>query len=140
MKYEDLTRKIIGCAMEVHKHLGNGFQEVVYQRALSIELNMNNISHEREKEMPIQYKGFNIGTRRVDFFVEEKIMVEIKALVNLEDVHLAQAMNYVEAYKMEIGLLLNFGAKSLQFKRVHNNPILKKSSNQVNQKNQGSDN
>lgn len=140
MKHEDLTRKIIGCAMEVHKHLGNGFQEVVYQRALSIELNMNNISHEREKEMPIQYKGFNIGTRRVDFFVEEKIMVEIKALVNLEDVHLAQAMNYVEAYKMEIGLLLNFGAKSLQFKRVHNNPILKKSSNQVNQKNQGSDN
>lgn len=143
MKYEDLTHRIIGCAMEVHKHLGNGFQEVVYQRALSIELNLNNISHEREKEMPLQYKEFNVGTRRVDFFVAEKIMVEIKALVNLEDVHLAQAMNYLEAYHMEIGLLLNFGAKSLQFKRVHNNKILphdaKKSFHQENQKNQGSD-
>lgn len=121
MKYEDLTRRIIGAAMEVHKHLGNGFQEVVYQRALSIELNLQNIEHQREKEMSLSYKGYDIGTRRVDFFVEEKIMVEIKALINLEDVHLAQAMNYVEAYNMEIGLLINFGAKSLQFKRVHNN-------------------
>ncbi len=121
MKHEDLTRRIIGAAMEVHKHLGNGFQEVVYQRALSIELNLQNIEHQREKEMSLSYKGYDIGTRRVDFFVEEKIMVEIKALINLEDVHLAQAMNYVEAYNMEIGLLINFGAKSLQFKRVHNN-------------------
>lgn len=142
MKHEDLTHKIIGCAMEVHKHLGNGFQEVVYQRALSIELNLNSINHEREKEMPLQYKGFDIGTRRVDFFVQEKIMVEIKAIIHLEDVHLAQAMNYLEAYKMEIGLLLNFGAKSLQFKRVHNNKVLnlnQKSSNQDHQSNQGSD-
>ena len=110
--------------MEVHKILGNGFQEVVYQRALSIEMNMQNLAHEREKEMPLHYKGFNIGTRRVDFFVAEKIMVEIKALIILEDVHLAQAMNYLEAYNMEIGLLLNFGAKSLQFKRVHNNKLI----------------
>lgn len=139
MKHEDLTHKIIGCAMEVHKHLGNGFQEVVYQRALSIEMNLNNIQHEREKELPLQYKGFGIGTRRVDFFVEDKIMVEIKAIIHLEDVHLAQAMNYVEAYNMEIGLLLNFGAKSLQFKRVHNNTLLTKSSHQENQKNQGLD-
>jgi GxxExxY protein len=140
MKYEDLTRKIIGCAMEVHKTLGNGFQEVVYQRALSIELNLNDINHEREKEMPLQYKGFDIGTRRVDFFVEDKIMVEIKAIINLEDVHLAQAMNYLEAYKMEIGLLVNFGSKSMQFKRVHNNTLLKKSSHLENPQNQGSDN
>ena len=139
MKHEDLTHKIIGCAMEVHKHLGNGFQEVVNQRALSIEMNLNNIQHEREKELPLQYKGFGIGTRRVDFFVEDKIMVEIKAIIHLEDVHLAQAMNYVEAYNMEIGLLLNFGAKSLQFKRVHNNTLLTKSSHQENQKNQGLD-
>ena len=132
MKYEELTRKIIGAAMEVHKHLGNGFQEVVYQRALSIELNLQNLAHEREKEMSLQYKGHNIGTRRVDFFVEEKIMVEIKALIKLEDVHLAQAMNYLEAYNMEIGLLINFGAKSLQFKRVHNNSIIIKSSNPDN--------
>ena len=123
MKYENLTHKIIGAAMEVHKHLGNAFQEVVYQRALSIELNMQGIEHEREKEMPLQYKGFDVGTRRVDFFINDKIMVEIKALTKLEDVHLAQAMNYVEAYNMEVGLLINFGAKSLEFKRVHNSKI-----------------
>jgi len=123
MQYEDLTYKIIGCAMEVHKHLGNGFQEVVYQRALAIELNMQGIEHIREQEMKLQYKGFDIGTRRADFFVENKIMVEIKALVNLEDVHLAQAMNYLEAYNLEIGLLINFGAKSLQ----HNGFIIIKS-------------
>lgn len=124
MKHESLTHAIIGAAMEVHRHLGNGFQEVIYQRALSIEFNMQGIEHEREKEMPLYYKGFDVGSRRVDFFVNEKIMVEIKALTKLEDVHLAQAMNYVEAYNMEIGLLINFGAKSLEFKRVHNNKIL----------------
>jgi GxxExxY protein len=124
MHYEDLTYKIIGCAMEVHKHLGNGFQEVVYQRALAIELNMQGIEHIREQEMKLQYKGYHIGTRRVDFFVENKIMVEIKAVITLEDVHLAQAMNYLEAYNLEIGLLINFGAKSLQHKRVHNNKVL----------------
>lgn len=121
MKYEDLTYRVIGCAMEVHKHLGNGFQEVVYQRALAIEMQMQGIEFSREHEMPLQYKGHDIGTRRVDFFVENTIMVEIKATINLEDVHLAQAMNYVEAYNLEIGLLINFGAKSLQHKRVHNN-------------------
>lgn len=114
----ELTGKIIGCAMEVHRYMGNGFQEVVYQRALSIELNLNDIAHVREMEMPLQYKGFDIGTRRVDFFVEDKIMVEIKAVKELEDVHLAQAINYLEAYGMDIGLLINFGNTSLQFKRV----------------------
>ena len=120
MKHEDLTYKIIGCAMEVHKHLGNGFQEVIYQRALAIEMKNQGLEFTREHEMQIKYKGYNVGTRRVDFFVEETIMVEIKALVDLEDVHLAQAMNYLEAYDLEIGLLINFGAKSLQHKRVHN--------------------
>ncbi|OQY43754.1 MAG: GxxExxY protein [Desulfobacteraceae bacterium 4572_87] len=123
MKYRDLTGRIIGAAMEVHKHLGNGFQEVIYQRALSIELNMQNIHHEREKEMSLQYKGFDIGTRRVDFFVENKIMIEIKAVINLEDVHLAQAMNYVEAYNMEIGLLLNFGAKKMRLIALIMKPV-----------------
>ena len=132
MKYEDLTYKIIGCAMEVHKHLGNGFQEVVYQRALAIEFRLQEIEFDREFEMELNYKGYKIGTRRVDFFVENKIMVEIKAVINLEDVHLAQAMNYVEAYNLEIGLLINFGAKSLQHKRVHNNKIIQKSGNQEN--------
>lgn len=121
MKEQELTHKIIGAAMEVHKHLGNGFQEVIYQRALAIEMQMQNIHFVREQEMPLQYKGYDVGTRRVDFFVEDKIMVEIKAVINLEDVHSAQAMNYLEAYNLEIGLLINFGAKSLQFKRVHNN-------------------
>ena len=119
MKYEDLTHKIIGCALKVHKTLGNGFQEVIYQRALALEFKYMGIDFEREKEMKIHYRNNEIGTRRVDFFVENKIMVEIKAVIDLEDVHLAQAMNYVEAYKMEIGLLINFGSKSMQFKRVH---------------------
>lgn len=121
MEYQELTHNIIGAAMEVHKTLGNGFQEVIYQRALAIEMAERNIEFSREMEMSIQYKGQDIGTRRVDFFVEDKIMVEIKAIINLEDVHLAQALNYVEAYDLEIGLLINFGAKSLQFKRVHDN-------------------
>lgn len=114
----ELTGKIIGCAMEVHRHLGSGFQEVIYQRALSLELGMQHIQHEREKELPLFYKGHDIGTRRVDFFVEGQVMVEIKAVKELEEVHLAQAINYLEAYKMEIGLLINFGSKRLTFKRV----------------------
>ena len=124
MKHEDLTRRIIAAAMKVHSTLGNGFQEVIYQRALEIEFPYHDLTFEREKEMSIFYRGQEIGTRRVDFFVENVIMVELKAVIQLEDVHLAQAMNYLEAYKMEIGLLINFGAKSLQFKRVHNNKIL----------------
>jgi GxxExxY protein len=133
MKHKDLTEKIIGCAMKVHSTLGNGFQEVIYQRALAIEMQYQGIPFEREKEMGVYYRGENIGTRRVDFFVDDKIMVELKAIINLEEVHLAQAMNYLEAYDMEIGLLINFGAKSLQFKRVHNNKLIKRSFNQVNQ-------
>jgi GxxExxY protein len=121
MEHEKLTHAIIGAALEVHKYMGNGFQEVVYQRTLAIEMQLRNIAFEREKEMPLEYKGYDVGMRRVDFFVEEKIMVEIKAVINLEDVHLAQAMNYVEAYNLHIGLLINFGSKSMQFKRVHNN-------------------
>jgi GxxExxY protein len=124
MLYEDLTKSIIGCSMEVHKRLGNGFQEVIYQRALALEMEYGKLRFAREMEMPVYYREKNIGTRRVDFFVEEKIMVEIKAIIKLEDVHLAQAMNYLEAYKMPIGLLINFGAKSLEFKRVHNNKTM----------------
>ena len=123
MKHEDLTKKIIGCAMKVHSFLGNGFQELIYQRAMEIEMRLNGMSFEREKEMPVYYKGEQIGTRRVDFFVENDIMVELKAVIQLEDVHLAQAMNYLEAYNTKIGLLINLGAKSLQFKRVHNNKL-----------------
>ncbi len=115
-----LTHKIIGCAMEVHNQIGNGFQEVVYQRALSIELNLNHIEHQRELEMPLTYKGYDVGTRRVDFFVEGKVMVEIKAIEKLEGVHKAQAINYCEAYNIADGLLINFGAERLQYHRVFN--------------------
>src|SRR4051794_11073439 len=114
----ELTAKVIGCCMEVHRILGNGFQEVIYQRALAIELRRQNINFSREHEMDIYYKGESIGTRRVDFFVEGKVMLELKALTHLEDVHLAQAINYLEAYGLGIGLLVNFGSKSLEFKRV----------------------
>ena len=120
--HSELTGKIIGCAMEVHRALGNGFQEVIYQRALDIEMKMQGLTASREHEMDIFYKGIKIGNRRVDFFVEEKVMVEIKAVVQLEDVHLAQAINYLEAYGLEVGLLLNFGSRSLQFKRVMKPP------------------
>lgn len=119
-KYSDITRKIIGAAMKVHSALGNGFQEVIYQRALAIEMAKQGLAFQREMEMPIYYDGQEIGTRRVDFFVEDKIMVELKAVTKLEDVHLAQAINYLEAYDMEVGLLLNFGAKSLEFHRLVN--------------------
>lgn len=131
MKYEELTGRIIKCAMNVHSTLGNGFQEVIYQRALEIELQLEGLEYQREMEMPIFYKGIQIGTRRVDFFVENLIMVELKAIINLEDVHLSQALNYLEAYNMEIGLLINFGNTSLQFKRLHNKKYNLKP-NQVN--------
>ena len=120
MKFEEKTHKIIGCAMKVHTTLGNGFQEVIYQRALAIEIEKQGLGFQREMEMAIFYESINIGTRRVDFFVEDNIMVELKALIKLEDIHLAQAMNYCQVYNLPIGLLINFGSKSLEFKRVYN--------------------
>jgi GxxExxY protein len=119
-KYSEITSKIIGCAMNVHKTLGNGFQEVIYQRALEIELRDVEIEFSREFEMPIFYKLKQIGTRRVDFLIDKNISVEIKATTKLDDVHFAQAINYLEAYNLEIGLLINFGENSLIFKRLSN--------------------
>jgi GxxExxY protein len=119
-KHSALTERIIGCAMKVHSTLGNGFQEIIYQRCLAIEMSKQGLSYEREKEMPIFYEGQSVGTRRVDFFVANGIMVELKAITVIEDVHLAQTINYLEAYNMEVGLLINFGARSLEFKRVKN--------------------
>ncbi len=127
-KYSELTGQIIGCAMTVHSALGNGFQEVIYQRALEIEMADQGIPFSREHVMPIYYKGQHIGTRRVDFLVGNVVSIELKAIIQLEDVHLAQAINYLEAYDLEVGLLINFGARSLEFKRVTNK--------QFNQKNQ----
>lgn len=128
----DITRKIIGCAMKVHSTLGNGFQEVIYQRALAIEMQKQGLGFQREMEMTIYYDGIDIGTRRVDFFVENKVMVELKALEKLEDVHKAQAINYCEAYNIADGLLINFGGKSLDFKRVYNKKLVIPSNNPVN--------
>jgi len=130
MRNEDevnkITHAIIGCAMTVHNTLGNGFQEVIYQRALSLELNVQGIDHQREMEMPIFYREEQIGTRRVDFLVTDTVMVEIKAIEKLENVHKAQAINYCEAYHIVDGLLINFGANSLDFKRVYNKKLINK--------------
>jgi GxxExxY protein len=120
MKYADITEKVIKYAFKVHNTLGNGFQEVIYQRAMEIELHEAGLDFSREFEMPIFYEGIQIGTRRVDFLVEKIISVELKAVIRLESVHLAQAMNYLEAYNLEVGLLINFGANSLEFKRLTN--------------------
>jgi GxxExxY protein len=120
VQFDDITGRIIGAAMKVHSSLRNGFQEVIYQRALEIEMSFHQLTFEREMEMPIYYRSQRIGTRRVDFFVENLVMVELKAVIQLEDVHLAQAINYLEAYQMPVGLLINFGARRLDFKRVYN--------------------
>jgi GxxExxY protein len=120
LKYKDITEKIIGAAFEVHKFLGNGFQEVIYQRALAYEMRQLDLDFVREIEQDIFYKELPepIGTRRADFVVEDKVLVELKALVQLEDVHLAQVLNYLRAYRLSVGLLINFGSKSLTFKRL----------------------
>ena len=118
--HSELTAGVIGCAMAVHAELGSGFQEVVYQRALAVEMLDRGISFGRQEEMPIFYKRRQVGTRRVDFLVEGVVAVELKALGELEDIHLAQAINYLEAYNLDVGLLINFGGKSLEFKRLSN--------------------
>ena len=115
---DPVTQQIIGCAMEVHKQLGPGFQEVIYQRCLALEFSATGLRFGREIEYPIYYKGRKVGTRRADFIVDSRIVVELKALTALEDVHLVQAKNYVRAYNLEIGLLINFGGNRLEFKRL----------------------
>ena len=127
MDINELTHKIIGCCMTVHSVLGNGFQEVIYQRALVIEFEKQGIAFEREMEMNILYDDKYIGTRRVDFFIEDRVMLEIKAVEKLEAVHKAQAINYCEAYHIADGLLINFGSKSLEFNRVFNSRLKNKS-------------
>lgn len=120
MIQDELTYRVIGCAMKVHNTLGNGFQEVIYQRCLAIELDRAGINFVRELEQTIYYDTIEVGTRRADFVVEGKLVVEIKALVKLEDVHLNQAKNYTVAYNFPIGLLINFGNTSLEYKRIYN--------------------
>lgn len=117
----ELTYKIIGCAMKVHRTMGPGFQEVIYQRCLAIELERADLAFAREQEQPVYYDGIQVGTRRADFIVENQVVVELKALVQLEDVHLAQAKNYTVAYNFPLGLLINFGSKCLEHKLIFNN-------------------
>ena len=120
MEKDELTYKIIGCAMKVHNTMGSGFQEVIYQRCLAIELERVGLGFKREQEQTVYYENIEVGTRRADFIIENKLVVELKALVKLEDVHLAQAKNYTVAYDFPLGLLINFGAQSLQHKLLFN--------------------
>ena len=120
---KDITYKVIGCAMKVHNTLSNGFQEVIYQRCLAIELQKEGIDYQREVEQDIYYEGQPVGTRRADFIIDNSIVLELKALIKLEDVHLAQAKNYLTAYNFDIGLLINFGATSLEYKKVFHNRL-----------------
>ena len=119
MEPNDLTYQVIGCAMDVHKVLGGGFQEVIYQRCLAIELEKAGIPFTREVEQDIFYKEINVGNRRADFIIDSKLMVESKTLLQLENVHIAQAKNYLTAYKLETGLSINFGGQSLEYKRIY---------------------
>lgn len=135
-KYSDITEKILRAAMNVHSVLGNGFQEVIYQRALEIEFRILGINFGREVCIPVFYKEELIGERRVDFLIEGKICVELKALIQLENVHLAQGKNYLEAFNLEVGLLINFGSNSLEWKRLYNNKFDPARTNQNNQQNQ----
>jgi len=129
MEKDPLTYKIIGCAMKVHRTLGNGFQEVIYQRCLAIELERAKLHFAREIDQDIFYEGIKVGSRRADFIIERKIVVELKALINLEDVHIAQAKNYVVAYDFPQGLLINFGSASMQHKLIFNPKYVQKLKN-----------
>lgn len=136
MLHEDLTKRVIGAAMRVHSELKSGFQEKIYQTALEIELHFNNISFVAEREMDFFYRNQVIGKRRVDFLVKNKIVVEIKTVSKLEDIHLAQALNYLECMNLSVGLLINFGTQSLEFKRLHNNKFLEAQARNQNKNNQ----
>ncbi|MEN0054168.1 MAG: GxxExxY protein [Mucilaginibacter sp.] len=119
-----ITHKIIGCAMQVHNTLGSGFQEIIYQRSLALEMKLAGLKFEREKEIPIFYRNELMGNRRVDFFVEECVMLELKAVETINELHKAQAINYLEAYNLSDGLLINFGGLSLEFKRMYNKRLI----------------
>jgi GxxExxY protein len=132
LKYADITEKIIGCAMKVHRKIGLGYPEVIYARCLAIEFDRINLRYEKEKNLKVYYDEFIVGGRRVDFMVEEKIVVELKATAELTNKDFVQSLNYLESHRQEIALLINFGAKSLQFKRIINNKNTSDPSNPIN--------
>jgi GxxExxY protein len=121
-RYSDITRKIIGASMLVHRNFGGGnFTENIFQRALLLELTESGLRYESEKELPVYYKNKLIGKKRVDIFIEGKILVELKAVGAFEKVHYNQVINYLKIFNLEVGLLINFGTSSLQVKRFVNN-------------------
>jgi len=124
-KYSEITAKVIGCGMKVHGKMRNGYPELIYHRCLAIEFEKEKIAFRSEVELPIFYEGIAVGKRRVDFLIENAVVLEIKAVSELNDTHLAQALNYLEGFNLEIGLLLNFGSKSLEIKRIINNKAKK---------------
>jgi len=119
-KYSDITEKIIGCAIKIHKELGNGFPEIIYRRCLEIEFRKIKLSYKAEFESPIYYENIEVGKRRVDFVIEDNVLLEIKALQNIDSNCISQVLNYLKAFRYEVGLLINFGEKSLTFKRLIN--------------------
>jgi len=123
--YSDITEKIIGCAMKVHSALGNGFPEIIYQRSLAIEFKNISLNYKQELKQPVYYDNIHVGSRIADFLVEDKILVELKAKNELTDNHFSQLLNYLTAYNLEIGLLINFGEKSLRFRRFINSKYKK---------------
>ena len=122
VRFNDLTRKIIGCAMSVHRELGSGFPEIIYQRGLAVELKQEGLAFQSEVHLPVFYKSNNIGSRRADFLVEGQVLIELKAIAELVDSNYAQVVNYLKAYKLEVALLLNFGEASLRHRRLLHNP------------------
>ncbi len=132
LKHADITEKIIGCAMKVHSKMGPGYPEIIYGRCLAIEFKRISLRYEKEKNLNVYYDEFIVGGRRVDFMVEEKIVVELKALATFTDKDFVQALNYLESHREEIALLINFGAKSLQFKRIANNKSITPPENPIN--------
>ena len=121
-RFNALTRKVIGSAMEVHKELGSGFPEVIYQKGLAVEMQAAGLHFQGEIHLPVFYKNTNIGARRADFLVEKQLLVELKAVHELTDAHFAQVINYLKAYRLEVALLINFGESSLRFHRLLHNP------------------
>ena len=121
-KHVDLTHMIIGCAMKVHRILGPGFQEIIYKRCLVIELEKSGLHCTCEIEKEILYEGANVGSRRLDLLVDDKVIVELKAVTAIEPLFRSQIINYLKVFKIEVGLLLNFGGTSLHFQRFVNTP------------------
>lgn len=118
MLLEALTRRIIGAAIEVHRTLGPGFLESIYRNALSRELQSKGLSFESEKEVPVTYKTIVVGRHRLDLFIERRVIVELKAVSGITDVHVAQALSYMKATGAELSLIVNFGGPSLTWKRL----------------------